>query len=98
MITKSEEEWRALLPPLVYHVTREAGTERPYTGALLNESRKGTYRCVCCGRVLFTSVSKFHSGCGWPAYAAATPACAAAALMEAEAPVLRAVLWERQCG
>ena len=68
MITKSEEEWRALLPPLVYHVTREAGTERPYTGALLNESRKGTYRCVCCGRVLFTSVSKFHSGCGWPAF------------------------------
>ena len=52
MITKTEEEWRALLPPLVYHVTREAGTERPYTGALLNETRKGTYRCVCCGRVL----------------------------------------------
>ena len=63
---ETEEEWRALLPPLVYHVTREAGTERPYTGALLNETRKGTYRCVCCGRVLFTSVSKFHSGCGGP--------------------------------
>ena len=68
MTKKTEEEWRVLLSPLAYRVTREGGTERPYTGALLNESRKGVYRCVCCAHILFTSATKFHSGCGWPAF------------------------------
>ena len=68
MTQKTAEEWRVLLSPLAYHVTREGGTERPYTGALLNESRKGVYRCVCCQHILFTSTTKYHSGCGWPAF------------------------------
>ncbi len=68
MTQKTAEEGRVLLSPLAYHVTREGGTERPYTGALLNESRKGVYRCVCCQHILFTSTTKFHSGCGWPAF------------------------------
>ena len=68
MSTKTEQEWRELLSPIAYHVTREGGTERPYTGALIKESRSGVYRCVCCERILFTSSGKFPSGCGWPAF------------------------------
>lgn len=68
MNKKSEDEWREILSPIAYHVTREGGTERPYTGALIEESRPGVYRCVCCGCVLFTSSGKFPSGCGWPAF------------------------------
>ena len=67
-IVKTDEEWRAQLTPEQYHITREAGTERAFTGVLTNEDRPGEYRCVCCGQLLFQSDSKFHSHCGWPAY------------------------------
>jgi len=67
-VEKSEEEWREQLSPEAYHVTRQAGTEPPFSGALLNEKGIGTFGCVCCGLPLFKSDSKFESGCGWPSF------------------------------
>ena len=63
-----DQEWRARLTELQYRVTRESGTERPNTGTLYMENRKGDYRCICCGHLLFTSEMKYHSKCGWPAF------------------------------
>ena len=67
-VKKSEEEWRDQLSPEAYHVTRQAGTEPPFSGALLYEKGVGTFGCVCCGLPLFKSDSKFESGCGWPSF------------------------------
>ena len=67
-VVKSDEEWRRQLTPEQYHVTREKGTERAFTGKLLDEKRAGVYRCVACGLPLFTAETKYHSGCGWPSF------------------------------
>ena len=67
-VKKSEKEWREQLSPEAYHVTREKGTERPFTGALLNNKEQGIYKCVACGQPLFSSQTKFDSGSGWPSY------------------------------
>lgn len=67
-VNKSEEQWRQELSEFEYHVLREAGTERAFTGELLNENREGVYRCRGCGSELFRSVAKFDSHCGWPSF------------------------------
>jgi peptide-methionine (R)-S-oxide reductase len=67
-IVKNDDEWRKILTPVQYNVTRESGTEQPFTGKYDNFFEKGTYICVCCGAVLFDSGTKFHSGCGWPSF------------------------------
>lgn len=67
-IQKSKAEWRSRLTDEQYHVTREKGTEPPFTGEYTDTETKGTYTCVCCGQPLFESEAKFHSGCGWPSY------------------------------
>ena len=67
-IVKSEAEWKAELTPEQYRVTRQCGTERPGTGALLHNKEKGTYTCVACGHELFTSDTKYDSGSGWPSF------------------------------
>jgi peptide-methionine (R)-S-oxide reductase len=67
-VEKSEAEWRAELTPEQYHVCREKGTERAFTGAYYANKEPGTYRCACCGSELFDSSAKFDSGTGWPSF------------------------------
>ncbi len=67
-INKSEAEWRKDLSPEQYHVTREHGTERAWSGKYNEHKGKGTYNCVCCGEPLFASDTKYESGSGWPSF------------------------------
>jgi peptide-methionine (R)-S-oxide reductase len=67
-VQKSDEDWRAELSADEYAVLRQAATERPWTGALLDEGREGVYRCKACSAELFRSTTKFDSHCGWPSF------------------------------
>jgi peptide-methionine (R)-S-oxide reductase len=67
-IEKSDAEWRAELSPEQYHVCRQGGTERPFTGKYNDFKGKGQFVCSCCGNPLFTADTKFDSGTGWPSF------------------------------
>ena len=67
-VEKSESDWKKELSPEAYEVTRNAATERPFTGPHLDNKDSGDYTCVCCGAKLFSSDAKFDSGTGWPSF------------------------------
>jgi peptide-methionine (R)-S-oxide reductase len=67
-VSKTEEEWKRQLTPIQFRVTRNKGTEQPFTGEYVHNEEKGTYACVCCGNELFSSETKFESGTGWPSF------------------------------
>ena len=64
----SKDELKAKLTPEQYHVTQEKGTERAFTGEYTDTETPGMYKCIVCGEPLFASETKYHSGCGWPAF------------------------------
>lgn len=67
-VEKTEEEWKAVLSPEEFQISRKKGTERAFTGRYWDHHEEGVYRCVCCGTTLFLSGAKFDSGSGWPSF------------------------------
>jgi peptide-methionine (R)-S-oxide reductase len=67
-VQKTDQEWRKELTPEQYHILRQAGTERPFTGEYVDTEDDGLYACAACGNPLFSSDTKFHSGSGWPSF------------------------------
>ncbi len=67
-VEKTEEEWRKILPPETFYVTRQHGTERAFSSDMCSKFDPGIYRCACCGTILFDAAEKFESGTGWPSF------------------------------
>ena len=65
---KNDEDYKEILSPIEYEVTRRSATEKPFTGKYWDTWTKGSYHCICCGTMLFSSESKFDAGCGWPSF------------------------------
>jgi peptide-methionine (R)-S-oxide reductase len=97
-VEKTEAEWREQLTPAEYHVLREAGTERAFTGEYTDTETVGVYRCRACGAELFRAAEKFHSGCGWPSFWAPSESDAVELLPDHSFGMARIEVRCRRCG
>ncbi len=97
-IHKSDDEYRAQLTPEQFRVTRQKGTESPFTGEYWNHTADGMYRCVCCGAELFPSATKFDAGCGWPSFYAPANDKIVATQTDASHGMVRDEIICSQCG
>ena len=97
-VVKSNEEWRKGLTPEQYEITRQKGTERPFSGKYYNWKEKGIYRCVGCGNPLFGSEAKYDSGSGWPSYHAPYSEESVSAAPDSSHNIVRTEVLCQRCG
>jgi peptide-methionine (R)-S-oxide reductase len=97
-IERSDEEWRQVLSPEQYHVLRQAGTERPWSGRYVNEHADGTYRCAACGAELFDAATKYESHSGWPSFYDTKAADAVELIEDRSHGMVRTEVRCRRCG
>ncbi len=97
-VSKSDEEWRSELTPEQYHVAREGGTERAFTGEYWHTEAPGVYHCVCCHQPLYGSEAKYDSGSGWPSYWQPITSEAVTAREDRTCGVVRTELLCSRCG
>ena len=97
-VSKSDDQWRSELSADEFAVLRQAATERPWTGELLEEDREGVYSCKACGAELFRSTTKFDSHCGWPSFYDASDSEAVALIEDSSLGMVRTEVRCARCG
>lgn len=97
-IVKTEAEWKKILTDEQYYIMREKGTERPYSGKFWDHKETGTYKCAGCGEVLFESITKFDSHCGWPSFYAPGDSSAIAETSDYSHGMVRTEVTCKKCG